>query len=163
MRQSRRLSWTCKAHSLLQSSLDKSRLVKGRRKLAGGELYRFDGLDMRSRRARRIKSILADAVREFGEGNPHAVRELAVHRLAIESIQADVVAGKAGASERAVRHSNVIARLERELRAAARTKAPATLSLHEYLRQNYPLEAPTAASGEAASGYPADADAEAAV
>ena len=87
---------------------------------------------MRSRRARRLKEILAAVIGEFSEANSHSLRELALHRMALEDVQADVIARKPGAREHAVRISNVVARLERDLRAGRQQCAP-TPSLYEYL------------------------------
>ena len=131
--------------------------VKRRRKIA----VRFDGVDMRSRRARRLKAILADLVAQFGDdANSDTIREIAVHRAALEAMQAEIIAGRPSASERAVRHSNCIVRLERELRAATRTK-PASApgqALADYLRQTYGAGAP----GEADDGRLVAGDHEAA-
>lgn len=137
--------------------------VKRRRPLG---IWRFEieGLDQRTRRGRRLKAILKGLLAEYSEANPHALRELAQHRLALEDAQSDVLNFRPSAREDAVRISNVIARIERELRAGIRQKAAApSTTLAEYLRQNYPREAPAAAPGEAADGHLEGADAEAAV
>jgi len=98
--------------------------VKRRRKIA----VRFDGVDMRSRRAHRLKAILADLIGEFGDdANLDKLREIAVHRVALEQMQADALAGKMSAVEQSVRLANAIARARAELRSASRkskTHAP---------------------------------------
>ncbi len=112
---------------------DRRGRVKRRRQLA----VRFENFDMRTRRARRLKAILAGLIVDFGEDNPHSLRELALYRLALEGVQADLVAGKPGAREHAVRMSNCIARIERELRAGGRQKSDPAPSLHDYLASKY--------------------------
>jgi hypothetical protein len=78
------------------------------RRLVGGEDTRFAGIDMRSRSARRLKEVFADLVARFGDdANPDTLREIAVHRVALEANQAGAIAGAAAASEHAVRHSNI--------------------------------------------------------
>jgi hypothetical protein len=110
---------------------------------------RFEDVDMRTREATRMK--LASLVAEFGaEANPDTLRELAVHRLALEAAQAGAIAGMAKASERAVRHSNVILRLERSLRRLSKARRPAGPSLAEYLAR-------AAASASPVGGLPAAA------
>jgi hypothetical protein len=134
---------------VLQTSSGSHQRVKRRRKLAA----RFEAVDMRSRPARRLKEILADLVARYGEdANPDTLREIAVHRAALEAMQAEIVAGKPAASERAVRHSNVIVRLERELRAARRKSSKPAASgstLADYIAAHYPQED----SGEAAGDH----------
>jgi hypothetical protein len=92
--------------------------VKRHRQLIGGKLYRFDGLDMRTRRARRLKEILSGLIAEFGAANPHSLRELASYRLELDAaVEANLLINKPVTREDAVRMSNVAARIERQLRA----------------------------------------------
>ncbi len=100
---------------------------------------RFEGIgDMRSRQARRLKGIYAELALEFGSENPAALRELALQRVGLERAQADVVAGKRVAREDAVRISNCIARIQRDLRAGAvRRTEEAAPSLSEYMSARY--------------------------
>jgi hypothetical protein len=101
---------------------------------------RFEDVDMRTREASRLREVLEGLMAEFGaDANPDTLRELAIHRVALEANQAGAIAGAAGASNRAVRHSNVILRLERALRK--RQARRPELSLAEYLARGYGLEA----------------------
>ena len=122
---------------------------KRRWRLIGGEIFQFDGLDMRSRRARRLKKILSDLIAEFGSARPHALRELAGYRLALDAaVETNVLVNKPVTREDAVRMSNVAARIERELRAN-HPRPDQTPSLHEYLakRQGGPQAAETPQAG----------------
>jgi hypothetical protein len=97
---------------------------------------RFEDVDMRSREAVRMREVYEALVAEFGAAaNRDTLRELAVHRVALESQQAAAISGVAKASNRVVRHSNVILKLERALQKAKheREKRPAGPSLAEYL------------------------------
>ena len=142
---------------LLQTSSEPHQRVKRRRKLG----VRFDGVDMRSRQAHRLKAIFADLVARFGDdAYSDTLREIAVHRVALEAMQAEIVAGRPAASERAVRHSNVIARLERELHAVRRKSMPSApgLTLAEVLAQHR-----SSVRGEPVDGHRDDAGTEEAV
>ena len=128
--------------------------AKRRRKL----VVRFDGVDMRSRQARRLKAILADLVAQFGDDDLNTLRTIAANQLALEQLQADALAGRMSAIEQSVRLANAIARARAALRSASKAKptsAPGQ-ALADYLRQTYGASAP----GEAAGGHFA-ADAEA--
>ncbi len=104
--------------------------VKKRRQLG---VYRFDGVDMRSRNGLRLKAILRGLIVEFGVDNPSSLRELALHRLSLEDAQADAVNGKRIAREDSVRLSNVIMRLEVALRIS-RAKAAARPTIKDHIR-----------------------------
>lgn len=95
---------------------------------------RFEDVDMRTREATRMKEVIALLVAEFPGENPDTLRELGVHRLALEAAQAQAIAGMAKASERAVRHQNCIFRIERGLRKRKAAAPRPELSLAEYLR-----------------------------
>ncbi len=95
-------------------------------------IYRFDGVDMRSRNGRRLKEILSALIGEFGADNLNSLRELALHRLALENSQADAVNGKRIAKEDSVRLSNVILRLEKALQVG-REKARPRVTLQDYV------------------------------
>ncbi len=128
----------------MQTEIESGERAKRRRQLVGGKLFRFDGLDMRTHRARRLKEILSDLIAEFGEASPHALRELAGYRLALDAaVETKVLVNKPLSREDAVRMSNCIARIERELRAN-RPKRDATPSLHDIIAEH------SAASGEVA-------------
>ena len=47
-------------------------------------MFRFDGVDMRTRRARRLKAILADLIAELGDDDRNTIRAIANSR-AIQS------------------------------------------------------------------------------
>ncbi len=124
--------------------------AKRRRKL----VVRFDGVDMRSRQARRLKAILADLVAQFGDDDLNTLRTIAANQLALEQLQADALAGRMSAIEQSVRLANAIARARAALRSASRAKPTPGQALADYLRQTYGASAP----GEAAGGHFAAAD-----
>jgi hypothetical protein len=85
--------------------------------------------------ARRLDEIVAALAAEFPDANADTLRELAVHRLALQAQQQAAILGVAKASTRVVRHSNVILRIERGLRRAQarRAKRPGGSDLAAYL------------------------------
>jgi hypothetical protein len=100
--------------------------------------YRLDGVDMRSSRGRRFRDIVDTLIAEFGVANADRLRDLAAHKLALEDLQSQVVAGgDHSAREDLVRQANLVARQETALRYAARhERRDSTPSLHEYLAAN---------------------------
>ncbi len=84
-----------------------------------GNAYFLPGVDMRSPRGRRYRDIVAGLIATFGDSDPDALRDLATSRLALEDVQAEVIAGVASAREDMVRIGNLIARREAALREAA--------------------------------------------
>jgi hypothetical protein len=90
---------------------------------------RIAGLDMRTRQGRRFRQILRAVIAEFGDGDPVRAGEIARLRLIIEKAQTAVIAGDRRVGEEdLVRFSNVRARLEREMREAARPAREQTSS-----------------------------------
>jgi hypothetical protein len=73
---------------------------------------------------------------EFPNADPVRRDELVRLRLLAEQMQADALTGRSGSACEVVRMANVIARLERELREAARPARDSTPSLDEYLAAN---------------------------
>ena len=119
-------------------------------------MFRFDGVDMRTRRARRLKAILADLIAELGDDDRNTIRAIAANQLALEQLQADALAGRMSAIEQSVRLANAIARARAQLRAASRKSSkPATPSLAEVLAAHRGSGAP----GEAPDDPPAANDA----
>jgi hypothetical protein len=116
---------------------------------------RFEDVDMRTREAVRMKEVFEALVAEFPGANKDTLREIAVHRVALQSHQAAAIAGVAKASTRVVRHSNVIVKLERELRKALERQAerPGGPSLADYLARY----GAAAAEGPGGAGGSADA------
>ena len=93
------------------------------RKLRSGftnNLYRLEGVDMRSERGRRYRDIVDALIAEFGSSNPVGLRELAGLKFTLEQTQAAVVAGDERAREDLVRISNLVARREAVMREATR-------------------------------------------
>ncbi len=99
---------------------------------------RLDRVDMRTASGRRYRDLVEQILADFGALTPVALRELAGLRFTLEQTQADVVLGDASARDDLVRISNLIARRERELRAANRGALPAkSQSLRERLAAKY--------------------------
>lgn len=99
--------------------------------------HRLDGVDMRSCRGRRYRDIVDALIAEFGSTNPVGLRELAGLKFTLEQTQAAVVAGDQRACEDLVRISNLVARREREMRAASGAQRDSAPSLSEYLAANH--------------------------
>lgn len=131
-------------------------LPKQQRSRVTNSVYRALRIDGRSPEARRARDVLKALVEEFGQGDELRLRELLSLRLSHEQLQRRVAAGDAEALDALVRTSNVIARVERDLRrrkAARAAMTPPAHSLEAILARHRAAEA--AAKTAASSPTPA--------
>ncbi len=99
--------------------------------------HRLEGVDMRTGRGRRYRDIVDALIVEFGDSNPVGLRELAGLKFSLEETQNSVVNGERGAREDLVRLSNLVARREREMRAAGQANRDTGPSLADYLAASH--------------------------
>lgn len=105
-------------------------LPKQQRSRVTNSVYRALRIDGRSPEARRARDVLKALVEEFGQGDELRLRELLSLRLSHEQLQRRVAAGDAEALDALVRTSNVIARVERDLRRRKAARAAMTPPAH---------------------------------
>jgi hypothetical protein len=105
-------------------------LPKQQRSRVTNSVYRALRIDGRSPEARRARDVLKALVDEFGQGDELRLRELLSLRLSHEQLQRRVAAGDAEALDALVRTSNVIARVERDLRRRKAARAAMTPPVH---------------------------------
>jgi hypothetical protein len=91
------------------------------------------GVDMRSTRGRRYRDIVTALIADFGDTDTAALRDLATSRLALEDVQAAVIAGNVSAREDMVRIGNLIGRREAALRESAIANQAQPQTLAQYL------------------------------
>lgn len=129
-------------------------LPKQQRSRVTNSVYRALRIDGRSPEARRARDVLKALVDEFGQGDELRLRELLSLRLSHEQLQRRVAAGDAEALDALVRTSNVIARVERDLRrrkAARAAMTPPAHSLESIIARHRAAEA----AAKAATAVPA--------
>lgn len=125
-----------------------------RRAKVTNNLFRALGVDGRSPEARRARDVLRALVDEFGPADELRLRELLSLRLSHEQLQRRVAAGDAEALDALVRTSNVIARVERDLRrrkAARAAMTPQPNSLQSIIARHQREAAEKAAAAPPAS------------
>lgn len=92
---------------------------------------RLAGISMHTPEGRRFKDIVDAILVEFGgDADVTRVRELASLKFSHEMIQAQVIAGDLAKADDLVRLSNLIARMERDLRRRKAARAAMTPPAH---------------------------------
>ncbi|MBG0797170.1 hypothetical protein IYX23_05645 [Methylocystis sp. L43] len=101
------------------------------RSALSNDVRRLPGVSMKSAQGRRFKDIAEAILVEFGAGaDVTRVRELASLKFSHEMIQAQVIAGDLAKTDDLVRLSNLIARMERDLRRRKASRAAMTPPAH---------------------------------
>jgi hypothetical protein len=116
---------------MMQAAAARDTTAKKLRSVLTNDPRRLAGISMHTPEGRRFKDIVDAILVEFGrDADVTRVRELASLKFSHEMIQGEVIAGDLAKTDDLVRLSNLIARMERDLRRQKAARAAMTPPAH---------------------------------
>jgi hypothetical protein len=116
---------------MMQAAAARDTTAKKLRSVLTNDPRRLAGISMHTPEGRRFKDIVDAILVEFGrDADVTRVRELASLKFSHEMIQGEVIAGDLAKTDDLVRLSNLIARMERDLRRRKAARAAMTPPAH---------------------------------